>query len=146
MPQAITLKLTTMTQGGDALGRDENGRVVFVPYGIAGEDVRVEIVGAKKEFARARLVEVRDGQSATVDQEFRQFHFFRRVEGAHIAGLERAYDRGVYVRIRVAQRTTAYSGDGEIMVFFSVKVPDIDAFTPGIIRGPDTRQEHLRPF
>lgn len=47
-----------MAYGGEALGRDDSGRVVFVPYGIAGEEVRVEIVGAKKEFARARLVEI----------------------------------------------------------------------------------------
>jgi 23S rRNA (uracil1939-C5)-methyltransferase len=56
--EIINLQLTGMTQGGDALGRDENGRVVFVPYAIAGEEVRVEIVQAKKEFARARLVQV----------------------------------------------------------------------------------------
>jgi 23S rRNA (uracil1939-C5)-methyltransferase len=56
--EILTLKLTSMTQGGDALGRDEGGRVVFVPYGIAGEEVRVEVVEAKKEFARARLVEI----------------------------------------------------------------------------------------
>lgn len=47
-----------MTQGGEALGRDANGRVVFVPYAIAGEEVVVEIVEAKKNFARARLVEI----------------------------------------------------------------------------------------
>ncbi len=47
-----------MTQGGDALGRDESGRVVFVPYAIAGEEVRVGVVESKKEFARARLLEV----------------------------------------------------------------------------------------
>ncbi len=47
-----------MTQGGEALGRDENGRVVFVPYAIAGEQVIVEIIEEKKNYARARLVEI----------------------------------------------------------------------------------------
>jgi 23S rRNA (uracil1939-C5)-methyltransferase len=47
-----------MTQGGEAMGRDANGRVVFVPYAIAGEAVVVEIVEEKKNFARARLVEI----------------------------------------------------------------------------------------
>ena len=47
-----------MTQGGEAMGRDENGRVVFVPYAIAGEEVAVEIVEAKKNYARARLIEI----------------------------------------------------------------------------------------
>ncbi len=47
-----------MTQGGEAMGRDETGRVVFVPYAIAGEEVVAEIVEAKKNYARARLVEL----------------------------------------------------------------------------------------
>ncbi len=47
-----------MTQGGEAMGRDDTGRVVFVPYAIAGEEVIAEIVTEKKNYARARLVEV----------------------------------------------------------------------------------------
>jgi 23S rRNA (uracil1939-C5)-methyltransferase len=47
-----------MAHGGEALGRDARGRVIFVPYAIAGEEVRVEVVEAKKEFARARLIEI----------------------------------------------------------------------------------------
>lgn len=47
-----------MTQGGEAMGRDESGRVIFVSYAIAGEEVVVEIVEQKKNYARARLVEV----------------------------------------------------------------------------------------
>lgn len=54
----INLQLTAMAHGGEALGRDASGRVVFVPYALAGEAARVEIVAAKKEFARARLVEI----------------------------------------------------------------------------------------
>ena len=56
--ETLNLKLTTMTQGGEAMGRDESGRVVFVPYAIAGEQVVVEIVEEKKNYARARLVEI----------------------------------------------------------------------------------------
>src|SRR5512141_1265750 len=47
-----------MTQGGEAMGRDETGRVVFVPYAIAGEEVVAEIVEERKGYARARLVEI----------------------------------------------------------------------------------------
>jgi 23S rRNA (uracil1939-C5)-methyltransferase len=56
--EVINLKLTNTTHGGEALGRDASGRVIFVPYAIAGEEVRVEIVAAKKGFARARLLEI----------------------------------------------------------------------------------------
>lgn len=47
-----------MAHGGDALGRDENGRVIFVPYAIPGEKVRVEIVDDQERFAHARLLDV----------------------------------------------------------------------------------------
>lgn len=56
--EILPLQLTAMAQGGEALGRAESGRVVFVPYAIAGEAVIVEVVEAKKHFARARLVEI----------------------------------------------------------------------------------------
>ncbi len=58
MSESLTLQLTTMAYGGEALGRDAQGRVVFVPYAIAGEEARVEVVESKKGFARARLVEL----------------------------------------------------------------------------------------
>ncbi len=64
MHEEIRLTLSAMTYGGEAMGRDdqghldESGRVVFVPYAIAGEEVVVEIVEEKKSFARARVVKV----------------------------------------------------------------------------------------
>lgn len=47
-----------MAHGGEAMARDENGRVVFVPYAIAGETARVEIIESKRGFARGRIVEL----------------------------------------------------------------------------------------
>jgi len=52
------LTLTTLSNGPDAIGRDESGRAVFVPFAIPGEMVRVEAVEEKPAFVRARLVEV----------------------------------------------------------------------------------------
>ncbi|MGC9334304.1 MAG: TRAM domain-containing protein, partial [Anaerolineae bacterium] len=57
MPEAFALTLTDMAHGGSALGRHE-GKVVFVPYSIPGETVRVEIVEDHTRWARARLLEV----------------------------------------------------------------------------------------
>src|SRR5512139_3217427 len=56
MPEMIDLTLTAMAHGGSALGRHE-GRVVFVPYAIPGEIVRVEIVETRARWARGRLLE-----------------------------------------------------------------------------------------
>jgi len=53
----IELHIETLTHAGEGLGRHE-GRAVFVPYALPGETVRVEIVEQKKNYARARLVEV----------------------------------------------------------------------------------------
>lgn len=46
--------------GGDGIGRLGDGRVVFVPGAFAGEQVKAEIVQEKKNFVKARLVEVED--------------------------------------------------------------------------------------
>jgi 23S rRNA (uracil1939-C5)-methyltransferase len=57
MPQIIELTLDGIAHGGEALGRHA-GKVVFVPYAIPGEHVRVEIEQEKARWARARLLEV----------------------------------------------------------------------------------------
>jgi 23S rRNA (uracil1939-C5)-methyltransferase len=57
MPETFKLQLTAMAHGGSALGRHE-GRVIFVPYAIPGETVRVELVEARARWGRARLLEV----------------------------------------------------------------------------------------
>lgn len=54
---SIDVELTDLAYGGDAVGRYE-GRVLFVPGGIPGERVRVEIVEERRGHARADLVEI----------------------------------------------------------------------------------------
>jgi 23S rRNA (uracil1939-C5)-methyltransferase len=80
MAEIVELKLTAMAHGGSALGRaplvsarpaqspsalgqdsrggTRSGHVVFVPYAIPGETVRVEILEAHKRWAQARLLDV----------------------------------------------------------------------------------------
>jgi 23S rRNA (uracil1939-C5)-methyltransferase len=50
--------LTTLTYGGDAMGRLEDGRAVFVPFGLPGERVRIRLIEEKRGFARGELVEI----------------------------------------------------------------------------------------
>lgn len=54
----IQLTLTSLAYGGDAIGRTPDGMAVFVPFGLPGEKVAVEITQQKRGFARARLLEV----------------------------------------------------------------------------------------
>lgn len=53
----LELTIDTIAQGGDGIGRHE-GKVVFVPFVLPGERVRVEIVMPGRQFDRAALVEV----------------------------------------------------------------------------------------
>jgi 23S rRNA (uracil1939-C5)-methyltransferase len=51
----VSLRIEKLIPGGNGMARHE-GRVVFVPGVLPDEDVTVEILEAKKDFARARLV------------------------------------------------------------------------------------------
>ncbi len=57
-----TIELTTtgIANGGEAVGRDADGRAVFVAGALPGERVSAEVVDERKRFARARLVAVLD--------------------------------------------------------------------------------------
>jgi 23S rRNA (uracil1939-C5)-methyltransferase len=54
----MIVRLTGFAYGGDALGRLEDGRMVFVPFALPGERVRVELIEEKRGYARGHLVEV----------------------------------------------------------------------------------------
>lgn len=47
-----------MAAGGDALARDDDGRVVFVEGALPGERVRARLTDTRRDFARAVTVEV----------------------------------------------------------------------------------------
>ncbi len=57
MGEELVIQLADMAHGGDAVGRHE-GKAIFVPYGIPGESVRVEILRDRGRFAHARLLDV----------------------------------------------------------------------------------------
>ncbi|MDT8390054.1 MAG: class I SAM-dependent RNA methyltransferase [Lentisphaeria bacterium] len=61
--QIITIH--DLAYGGDGVGLAADGRAVFVPFTIPGEEVDVEIVEEKQRFCRGRIKEVR------VPSEFR---------------------------------------------------------------------------
>ncbi|HYU19640.1 MAG TPA: class I SAM-dependent RNA methyltransferase [Chloroflexota bacterium] len=53
----VHLELSGVAYGGEAIGRAE-GQVVFVPYGLPGEEVEVELVEDKGDYARGVIVEL----------------------------------------------------------------------------------------
>ncbi|MGZ3426388.1 MAG: class I SAM-dependent RNA methyltransferase, partial [Polyangia bacterium] len=60
MDPSATLELTldSLAFGGEAVGRDADGRVVFVAGGAPGDRALVRVVEAKRSFVRAELVRV----------------------------------------------------------------------------------------
>jgi len=77
MPEVL---LTTLSYGGDCLGRLPDGRVVFVPFGIPGERASVEIVADNKNFARGKLVKVLEPSPERVEPRCKHF---TRCGGCH---------------------------------------------------------------
>jgi 23S rRNA (uracil1939-C5)-methyltransferase len=53
-----TLEIASVVAGGDGLARDAAGRVTFVAGALPGETVSVDVHQQKKDFARARVIEV----------------------------------------------------------------------------------------
>jgi 23S rRNA (uracil1939-C5)-methyltransferase len=56
--RAESVRIEKMAAGGDALAHLADGRVVFVEGALPGESVRVAVVTAKRDFARATTTEV----------------------------------------------------------------------------------------
>ena len=54
----IDLAPTSMVAGGDALARDDDGRVVLVTGALPGERVRVALRDERRDFARGDVVEI----------------------------------------------------------------------------------------
>jgi 23S rRNA (uracil1939-C5)-methyltransferase len=63
---AIELTTTAMAAGGDAIGRDDDGRVVFVDGALPGERVRVDVLDERRSFARAVVLDVLEAAPARV--------------------------------------------------------------------------------
>ncbi len=53
-----TITLDAHAYGGESLGRLADGRAVFVPFTIPGEQVRIETVIEKPRYAKAKLLEI----------------------------------------------------------------------------------------
>ena len=54
----LTVRPDRLVAGGDAMARDDDGRVVFVSGALPGELVEVEVASAKKDYATAQVIEV----------------------------------------------------------------------------------------
>jgi len=58
MAETYQVTMEKLVYGGDCMGRLPDGRAVFVPFVLPGEQVSVEIVEDKKRFAKGRAVSI----------------------------------------------------------------------------------------
>ena len=71
--------LTTLTYGGDAMGRlpdpltGADSRAVFVPFGLPGERVRVRLTEEKKNFARGKIIEILEPSKDRIQPRCKHF-------------------------------------------------------------------------
>jgi 23S rRNA (uracil1939-C5)-methyltransferase len=53
--ETLELHVEGLSAGGDAVGRDPGGRVVFVPLGAPGDRLRVQVTEVRGRFARGEI-------------------------------------------------------------------------------------------
>lgn len=71
--ELLELTLTGMAYGGDAFGREASGRMVFVPFALPGEQVRVRLDEIHDRWARGSAPEVVIPSTDRVDPRCRHF-------------------------------------------------------------------------
>jgi 23S rRNA (uracil1939-C5)-methyltransferase len=71
--ELIDLTLSGLAYGGEAMGRDDAGRMVFVPFALPGERVSIQITEARKRWARGRLLKVLEPSSDRIQPRCRHF-------------------------------------------------------------------------
>lgn len=54
-PAALEVTIESLAAGGEGVGHDASGRVVFVPFAAAGDRVRVRVVEQYARFARGEI-------------------------------------------------------------------------------------------
>ena len=70
---AFEVQLEKLTYGGEAMGRLEDGRAVFVPFGIPGERVRLRLMEEKRNFARGEVEEILEASPLRVIPRCKHF-------------------------------------------------------------------------
>ena len=96
-PERVTLTLTDMAYEGLAIGRIDD-QVVFVEYGIPGEEVVVEIYRRNADFATGRVVEVLKASPDRVEAPCQYYGFCGGCHWQHIA-----YPRQLELKRHVVQ-------------------------------------------
>ncbi len=93
----IILELTGLAYGGEAFGRDSQGRMVFVPYALPGEKARVQITEARKRWARGRLLDIDDPSPDRIEPRCKHYRACGGCHYQHLAYAAQCQAKGEIV-------------------------------------------------
>src|SRR4030042_140402 len=84
MGDTFEVRIERLVYGGDAIGRLEDGRAIFVPFVIPGELVRLRLVEEKPRFARGELVEILEPSPQRVTPRCQHFTYCGGCHSQHM--------------------------------------------------------------
>ncbi|HRE03121.1 MAG TPA: TRAM domain-containing protein, partial [Ilumatobacteraceae bacterium] len=117
--ERVRVTVERMVVGGDGLGREADGRVVFVRGAIVGETVDVEVVERRRDFARAEVSRVVEPSPWRVEPPCAAWH--NGCGGCDWQHVDSAAQLGLKVDIvREALARTAHLPDAEVVAAGSV--------------------------
>ncbi len=70
-----TVRIDRVAQGGDGISNLEDGRIVFVPRSLPGDEVEIRLIQQKKSFARGQIARILEPSKDRVEAEC---SYFRR--------------------------------------------------------------------
>jgi 23S rRNA (uracil1939-C5)-methyltransferase len=73
LSEPLELSIDSLAAGGEGVGRDTGGRVVFVPFAAPGDRLRVRVVEAHARFARAEIEAILSPGASRVSPRCRVF-------------------------------------------------------------------------
>jgi 23S rRNA (uracil1939-C5)-methyltransferase len=117
--EELELSLTGMGFGGEAFGRDESGRMTFVPFALPGERVRVHIAQAHHNWARAHLLEVLQPSPRRITPRCKHFGVCGGCHYQHLAHSDQVDVKSEVIREQMAR----IGGFAEILLHPTVVSP-----------------------
>jgi len=114
----VNLTIEKLIYGGDGLARSAEGKAVFVPLVLPGEEVVTDIVDEKPGFIRASLKEILEPSEKRIQPEC---PYFGRCGGCHYQHTDHENQLDIKVAIlrETFRRTGKFDWDGEVIIHSS---------------------------
>jgi 23S rRNA (uracil1939-C5)-methyltransferase len=110
--------ISDLSWGGEGLGRMD-GKVVFVPYSLPGEDVEIEVVHSKKNYCHGRIIRILAPSSDRIEPPC---SFYRECGGCQLQHL--TYHNQIQAKERLFKTALAHAlPSQEILIYPTLRSP-----------------------